>query len=61
MVGAKIKKERSSSPVYLDAGALANLECAVSLRLFFEFDLVLNDYSRIQIDSGLEENGLNRS
>lgn len=35
VVGAKIKKERSSSPVYLDAGALANLECAIySLRLF---------------------------
>ena len=34
VVGAKIKKERSSSPVYLDAGALANLECAIYRRLF---------------------------
>lgn len=33
VVGAKIKKERSSS-VYLDAGALANLECAIYRRLF---------------------------
>lgn len=49
VVGAKIKKERSSSPVYLDAGALANLECAIYRRLFsLLLDLVLNDYRRFR-------------
>lgn len=51
VVGAKIKKERSSSPVYLDAGALANLECAIYRRLFASsrfIDLVLNDYRRFR-------------